>query len=140
MFAEKRVPMASRIIRALKSDAHPHQYSCFLVGTNHAILWLKEERTMAQRREAVAFDAFLTNAASIFDQIEREGKSVLVEHDGALFTVKMKRPKTTKGSRALTSQDSILHIIGIAASQGPLDTSTNKHRYLADAAGDLHGA
>ncbi len=81
---------------------------------------------MAQQLEPVTFDEFLSNAASIFDQIERDGKDVLVEHDGV------------QKSRAITSQDSILHIIGLGASQGSTDTSTNKHRYLADAAGDLH--
>jgi len=100
----------------------------------------KEERTMAQQLEPVTFDEFLSNAASIFAQIEQEGKGVLVEHDGTLFSVKMKRPKTKKRSKVITSQDSILHIIGIGASQGPTDTSTNKHRYLADAAGELHSA
>jgi len=93
---------------------------------------------MAQQLESVTFDEFLSNAASIFAQIEQEGKGVLVEHDGTLFSLKIKRPKTTKRSRSITSQDSILHIIGIGASQGPADTSTNKHRYLADASGDLH--
>ena len=92
----------------------------------------KEERTMAQQLEPVTFDEFLSNADSIFAQIEQEGKGVLVEHDGTLFSVKMKRPKTKKRSKVITSQDSILHIIGIGASQGPTDTSTNKHRYLAD--------
>ena len=52
---------------------------------------------MAQQVEPVTFDEFLSNAASIFAQIEQEGKGVLVEHDGALFSVKMKRPKTKKG-------------------------------------------
>ena len=85
---------------------------------------------MAQQSEPVTFDEFLSNAASIFDQIEQEGKGVIVEHDGALFSVKMKRPKSKKRNRVITSQDSILHIIGIGASQGPTDTSTNKHRYL----------
>ncbi len=93
---------------------------------------------MSQQLEPVAFDEFLSNAASIFEQIERDGKDVLVEHDGALFSVKMKQPKAKKRSRAITSQDSILHIIGIGATQGSADTSTNKHRYLADASGDLH--
>ena len=91
---------------------------------------------MAQQLEPVTFDEFVSNAASIFAQIEQEGKGVLVEHDGTLFSVKMKRPKTKKGG-AITSQDSILHIIGIGASQGPTDTSTNKHRYLADASNSL---
>jgi len=95
---------------------------------------------MAQQLESVTFDEFLSNTASIFAQIEQEGKGVLVEHDETLFSVKMKRPKTKKRSKVITSQDSILHIIGIGASQGPTDTSTNKHRYLADAAGDLHSA
>jgi hypothetical protein len=93
---------------------------------------------MAQQLEPVTFDEFLSNAASIFDQIERDGKDVLVEHDGVLFSVQMKQSKTKKKSRAITSQDSILHIIGLGASQGSTDTSTSKHRYLADAAGDLH--
>lgn len=95
---------------------------------------------MAQQLEPVTFDEFLSNAASIFEQIEQEGKGVLVEHDGSLFSVKMKRPKTNKRSRSITPQDSILHIIGIGASQGPTDTSTNKHRYLADTSGDRHNA
>ena len=95
---------------------------------------------MAQPLEPVTFDEFLSNAASIFAKIEQEGKGVLVEHDETLFSVKMKRPKTKKGGRSITAQDSILHIIGIGASQGPTDTSTHKHRYLADAAGDLHDA
>src|SRR5437588_11415901 len=98
----------------------------------------KEEKAMAQQLEPVIFDEFLSNAASIFAQIEQEEKGVLVERDGTLFSVEMKRPRTKKGGRGITSQDSILHIIGIGASQGPTDTSTNKHRYLADAAGDLH--
>jgi hypothetical protein len=93
---------------------------------------------MAQQLEPVTFDEFLSNAASIFEQIERDGKDVLVEHDGALFCVKMKRPKTKKSKHAITPQDSLLHIIGIGASQEETDISTNKHRYLADAAGDLH--
>jgi hypothetical protein len=93
---------------------------------------------MTQQLEPMTFDDFVSNDASIFAQIERDGKNVLVERDGALFSVKMKRPKTKKRSQAVTSQDSILHIIGIGASQGPADTSTNKHRYLADASGDLH--
>jgi len=95
---------------------------------------------MAQQLEPVTFDEFLSNAASIFEQIEQEGKGVLVEHDGALFSVKMKRSKTNKRSRSITPQDSILHIIGNGASQGPTDTSTNKHRYLADTSGDLHNS
>ena len=98
----------------------------------------KEEKTMVQQLEPVTFDEFLSNAASIFAQIAQGGKGVLVEHDGALFSVEMKQPRTKKRGRGITSQDSLLHIIGIGASQGPTDTSTNKHRYLADAAGDLH--
>ena len=88
---------------------------------------------MAQQLEPVAFDEFLSNAASIFEQIERDGKDVLVEHDGALFSVKMKQPKTKKRRHIITSQDSILSFIGIGASEGETDTSTNKHRYLINA-------
>src|SRR5436305_9344307 len=97
----------------------------------------KEEKTMAQQLEPVAFDEFLSNAASICAQIEQQGKGVLVEHDGALFSVKMKRPSTKKRGRGITSQDSILGIIGIGTSHGTTDTSTNKHRYLADASADF---
>ena len=91
---------------------------------------------MTQQLEPVRLDEFLSNAASIFAQIGQEGKGVLVEHDGTLFSVEMKRQIARKGSRGITSQDSLLHITGIGASQGPTDTSTNKHRYLADEAGD----
>ena len=93
---------------------------------------------MAQQLEPVTFDEFLSNASSIFAQVEQGGKGVLVEHDGTLFSLKVKRPKTKKRRGPITSEDSILHIIGIGASQGATDTSTNKHRYLADASGDLH--
>ncbi len=41
---------------------------------------------MAQQLEPVQFDEFLSNAASIFSQIEKEEKGVLVEHDGTLFS------------------------------------------------------
>src|SRR5207247_5409553 len=99
----------------------------------------KEDRTMAQQLEPVTFDEFLSNAASIFAQIEQEGKGVLVEHDGALFSVEMKGTRTKKRGRGITSQDSILHIIGIGASRGQTDTATNKHRYLADTARYLNG-
>ena len=92
---------------------------------------------MGQQLEPVTFDEFLSNAASIFTQIEQEGKGVLVERDGTLFSVEMKRPRTKKGGRGITLQDSILHIISIGASHEPTDTSTNQHRSLADAAGDL---
>lgn len=93
---------------------------------------------MAQHLEPVQFDEFLSNAASIFSQIEKEGKGVVVEHDGTFFSVKVKR--SSKKGKAITPQDSILHIIGIGESQGPTDTSANKNKYLADAYGDLHNA
>ncbi len=95
---------------------------------------------MAQQLEPVQFDEFLSNADSIFSQIEKDGKGVLVEHDGTFFSVKVKRSKTKTRGRIITPQDSILHIIGIGESKGPTDTSTNKHKYLADAYGDLHTA
>lgn len=88
---------------------------------------------MAQEIEPVSFDEFLSNADSIFAQIEQEGKGFLVEYDGILFSVEMKRPRTKKRSRAITSQDSLLRIVGIGASEGPNDTSISKHSYLADA-------
>ena len=93
---------------------------------------------MARQLDPVAFDEFLSNAASIFEQIERDGKDVLVEHDGTLFSVKMKQSKTKKRRHAITSQDSLLNIIGIGASEEETDVSTNKHRYLADASSDTH--
>ena len=83
---------------------------------------------MAQQIDPVQFDDFLSNADTIFAQIEQEGKGVIVEHDGILFSVKMKRSKPRK--RAITSQDSLLHIVGLGASHGPTDTSTNKHRFV----------
>jgi hypothetical protein len=95
---------------------------------------------MAQHLEPVQFDEFLSNAAKIFSQIEKEGNGALVEHDGTFFSVKMKKSRTKMKSKVVTPQDSILHIIGIGESKGPTDTSTNKYKYLADAYGDLHTA
>ncbi len=95
---------------------------------------------MAQEIKPVSFDEFLSNADSIFAQIEQEGKGFLVEHDGVLFSVEMKRSRTKKHSRAITAQDSLLHIVGIGASSGATDTSVNKHSYRADASSDLHNA
>ena len=65
-------------------------------------------------------------------------ETMMTQQPKPLVSVKNKQPKTKKKSRAITSQDSILHIIGIGSSQGPTDISSDKHRYLADAAGDLH--
>src|SRR5207247_4455149 len=75
----------------------------------------KEDKTMAQQLEPVTFDEFLSNAASIFAQIEQEGKGVLVEHDGALFSVEVKRPRTKKRGGGSTSQDRIVHMMGSGA-------------------------
>ena len=63
---------------------------------------------MAQQLEPVTFDEFLSNGASIFGQIAQEGKGVLVEHDGAFFSVEMKRPRARKGGRGIAPQDSTL--------------------------------
>ena len=101
---------------------------------------------MESQAKAVQFEEFITNAPSIFSQIEKGGKGVLVEHEGELFSLKKvsKLNRSKKGiktrNRAITPDDSILGIIGIGRSHGSTDTSENHHEYLADAYSDLYNA
>lgn len=67
-------------------------------------------------------------------------EEIIVERGGQLFAL---RPKQRHGrkQRGLSPSDPLLDIIGLGGiidANGPTDVSTNKHKYLADAAADLH--
>lgn len=93
---------------------------------------------MAQDRQHVQFDEFVSNATTIFDEIEARGEEVLIEREGKLFSVRPASQRHARKHPGLTPQDSLLDIIGIGESQGETDTSAHKHDYLADAYADRH--
>jgi hypothetical protein len=93
---------------------------------------------MAQDRQHLQFDEFVSNATTIFDEIEARGEELLVARDGKLFSVRPAPRRHARKHHGLTPQDSLLDIIGIGESQGATDTSARKHAYLADAYADRH--
>ena len=89
-----------------------------------------------KRGEVVRFDEFLTNAPAFFDEA-KAGKDITVERNGALFRLAPVRARTRR-RRGLTANDPLWDIVGMGHSEGPTDVSTNKRKYLAEAAADLH--
>lgn len=94
---------------------------------------------METQQKPMRFDDFITNAATIFAEMEAHGTTVLVERDGQLFSVKPKLRRLRRARRQFSPDDPLFEIVGMGHSSGPGDISTNKHRYLADAIADLHG-
>ena len=76
---------------------------------------------MAQKLRVVPFSEFVVNLTSI-----------LVERDGRRYRMEPQRPAEQQG-RPFTMEDPFWKIVGIGASAGATDVSTNKHKYLADA-------
>ena len=92
---------------------------------------------MEKEAKPLPFEDFLTNAPSIFEGIEKDGRPVRVKRGKTVFAiVPEKRARRSRG--ILAPNDSLFDIIGIGESTGPTDTSSNKHKYLADAYSDLH--
>lgn len=90
-----------------------------------------------QVEQPVQFDEFLTHAAAIFDEVAA-GKQVVVKRDGQLVRLSPARRRAKRRPRHFSMDDPLWDIVGIGHSHGPTDVSTNKHKYLADAAADLH--
>ncbi len=85
--------------------------------------------------EPVQFDDFVHHAPAIFENIDKEGKSILVEREGKLYTV---TPAGTKSrekrrNRVFTHDDSLWNIVGMAKGGEPYTTSENIHQAIADA-------
>lgn len=98
---------------------------------------------MDTEQEIIPFDEFVSKVTTIFEQVA-SGKRVTVERDGALFLLRAARRRSRhlrQKPRGLTPTDPLLEIIGLGGNMdvaGPTDVSSNKHKYLAEAAADLH--
>lgn len=91
-----------------------------------------------KQAEAVRFDDFIEHAPALFDEAEA-GRDITVERNGSLFRLSPLRP-TRRRRRKLSADDPLWDIVGLGRSEGPTDVSTNKHKYLAEAAADQHGS
>ena len=87
---------------------------------------------MTQEPRVVPFSEFVVNLTSILDELTREQTAIVVERDGRRYRLEPQRPAEQQG-RPFTMEDPFWKIVGIGASAGPTDVSTNKHKYLADA-------
>lgn len=90
-----------------------------------------------KQTEAVRFDDFIEHAPALFDEAEA-GKDITVERNGSLFRLSPLRARKPRRRRKLSADDPLWGIVGIGHSEGPADISTNKHKYLAEAAADQH--
>ena len=87
---------------------------------------------MAQKLRVVPFGEFVVNLTSILDELTREQTAIVVERDGQRYRLEPQRHPEQQG-RPFTMEDPFWKIVGIGASVGATDVSTNKHKYLADA-------
>lgn len=97
---------------------------------------------MQAESQPIPFDEFARHISTIFDDIEAQGSEVVVEREGKLFSLRPRRGRRAPAKpRHLMPNDALLDIIGLGGPgdpNGPTDVSANKHRYLAEAAADLH--
>lgn len=89
------------------------------------------------REKPISLEEFAANAAALYERMQREGGSVVIEQGDLLFTVRPKRRARRRKGQFLPD-DPLFEMAGIANSGGPGDVATNKHKYLADAYADLH--
>ena len=87
--------------------------------------------------DTIPFEDFIAHAAALFDEVA-SGRSVTVEQDGQLIRLSSVRRPKRRPRRESSLDDPLRDIVGIGHYTGPTDVSSNKHKYLADAAADLH--
>lgn len=85
--------------------------------------------------EPVPFADFLAGASRLFEHAETDGTGLLVEYDGAVYSVRIRRRARR---RRFTERDSIFNLEGIGHSDEPTDVGAHKQEYLADAYADTH--
>ena len=93
---------------------------------------------MSEPIEYITLDQFIANAPAILDRIEAVGGRVIVEYDARLFALRPQKRSARRPRRHFSVEDPLFRIAGIGQSDGPSDVSSNKHKYLADAAANLH--
>lgn len=107
-----------------------HRAGTFLL--RRVIVLLREVNCtpMTQKLRVVPFSEFVVNLTSILDELTREQTAIVVERDGRRYRMEPQRPAEQQG-RSFTMEDPFWKIVGIGASAGATDVSTNKHKYLA---------
>lgn len=78
----------------------------------------------------------------IVEEVRTSNEPRALRHDNQVVAIlrparRPRKPRAPAG-RPTSSSDPLWKLIGIGASEGPGDVSTDKHRYLADAYGDRH--
>lgn len=89
--------------------------------------------------KTMTLEEFMTDLPTLLDRLERESAGVLVEYAGTLFSVRPQSKRTARHrTRHFSTEDPLFEVMGIGHSGGPGNVATNKHKYLAEAYGDLH--
>ncbi|MGH2501252.1 MAG: hypothetical protein ACRDID_01930, partial [Ktedonobacterales bacterium] len=104
-----------------------------LTGNGIIAMSMKKDQTT----QPILFDEFVTNAPTIFDQVAA-GKQVTVERGNQLVRLSRVRRANKRAQRHFSADDALWDIVGTGRSTGPTEVSSDKHRYLANAAADLH--
>jgi hypothetical protein len=97
---------------------------------------------MSTKQDTISYEEFVASVSDVFEQVA-SGRTVTVERNGTLFTLRTAPTQSGRRGkpRGLTPSEPLLEIIGLGGiidDTGPTDVSTNKHKYFADAAADLH--
>lgn len=96
-----------------------------------------DSTNQGQVERPIEFDDFIAHAAVIFDEIAA-GKQVVVQRDGQLVRLTPARHRNKRAPRRFSMDNPLWEIAGIGRSDSATDVSENKHKYLAEAAADLH--
>jgi hypothetical protein len=88
-----------------------------------------------RKPEPVPFADFVAGASRLFEEAETDPAGVLVEYDGTVFSVHIRRKAP---QRRFTERDSIFNLEGIGHSEEPTNVGEQKDAYLADAYADTH--
>jgi len=88
---------------------------------------------MAQPGKLMPFNDFAANLNAIFDEAVEQGQTVQVEREGKVFTLKAQAPRSRRKLHQFSKDDPLWDIVGVGHSDGPVDVSQHKHKYIADA-------
>jgi hypothetical protein len=74
----------------------------------------------------------------LVEEVEASGKPCVLQRNGQDVAVMLPIEADALELRSTSEDDPLWGIVGMFTSDGPSDVSSNKHKYLADAYGDLH--
>jgi hypothetical protein len=98
----------------------------------------KGASNMSEQTQCISLEDFIANAPAILQRLEAEGAQLVVEYGVKRFSVRPQKRRIRRPRRHFNADDPLFKIMGIGESTGPTDVSSNKHKYLADAAANLH--